>query len=65
MNEKGKEILAKCPNFNRIVNFDYAKDDQITAKLITVYRDYIFKINLEDESEVKSVTEIDYVLGRY
>ncbi len=65
MNEKGKEVLEKCPNFNRIVNFDYAKDDQITAKLITIYRDYIFKVNLEDEQETKSITDIDYVLGRY
>ncbi len=63
--DNNKEVLKKCPNFNRIVNFDYTKDDLITAKIIKIYRDYIFKVDINDIQEMKSVSEIDYVLGRY
>ena len=63
--DNSREILKNCPNFTRIVNFDYAKDDLITAKLIRIYRDYIFKIDLKNAQEVQSVHDIDYVLGKY
>lgn len=65
MVEKEKEVLAHCPNFNRIVNFDYAKEDYISSKLIRVYKDYIFRANINSSEDVKIVTDIDYVLGRY
>jgi len=60
-----KEVLNYCPNFNRIVNFDYAKDDNITSKLIRIYKDFIFKANLNQSEEIKKVSDIDYVLGKY
>ncbi len=60
-----KEVLNYCPNFNRIVNFDYVKEDYISSKLIRVYKDFIFKANIYNREDTKKVTEIDYVLGRY
>jgi len=63
--EKEKEVLAHCPNFSRIVNFDYAKEDYISSKLIRVYKDYIFQANVNNSEDVKVVSDIDYVLGRY
>lgn len=65
MNNNAKEILNYCPNFNRIMNFDYVKDDVITAKLIHIYNDYIFKVNMNSTEEVNEVIHFDYVLGRY
>ena len=62
---KNKEVLNYCPNFNRIVNFDYSKEDYISSKLIQVYKDFIFSSNINNSEEVKKVTDIDYVLGRY
>ncbi len=62
---KNKRIIEHCPNFYRIVNFDYFEDDSITDKLIKIYESYIFNIDLHDEEEVKIVKQIDYVLGKY
>lgn len=60
-----KEVLNYCPNFNRIVNFEYAQDDMISSKLIQVYRDYIFSANIQNSDEVNTVREFDHVLGKY
>lgn len=60
-----KEILKYCPNFNRIVNFDYPSEDAVSKKIIKIYKDYIFGVNLCDSEDIRRVGEIDYVLGRY
>lgn len=62
---KNKEILAICPNFYRIKNFEYFEDDMVTDKLIKIYESYIFKINVTDEFEKDLAKQIDYVLGKY
>lgn len=62
---ENREILKYCPNFHRIVNFDYLKDDKITAKLIRIYKDYIFKVDLNDLTALKEVKDFDRVLARY
>ena len=60
-----KEVLKYCPNFYRIVNFDYTSDDYITEKLISIYEDYIFKIDLANLEDIETATKIDRVLGKY
>lgn len=63
--EGNKEILKYCPNFHKIVSFDYVKEDKITAKLIRIYKDYIFGVNINDANALQEVKEFDYVLNRY
>lgn len=60
-----KAVLQYCPNFYKIVNFDYEEEDFVTDKLFSIYEDYIFKINLGSSEDIESVKQIDYVLGRY
>ena len=57
MNES-KEVLKYCPNFHKIVNFDYLKDDKITAKLIRVYKDYIFSVNINSTEAIQEVKKM-------
>lgn len=60
-----KEVLKYCPNFYRIVNFDYSNDDFITEKLISIYEDYIFKIDLANLEDIEIAKKIDKVLSKY
>lgn len=62
---RNKEVLKYCPNFHKIVNFNYDEADYITDKLVTIYKDYIFKINLNNNESIENVKKIDYVLSRY
>ena len=43
--DKNKAIIDNCPNFYKIINFDYFADDIFTDKLIKIYRMYIFSVN--------------------
>ena len=65
IDNSNREVLNYCPNFNKIVNFDYIEEDTVSAKLIRIYKDYIFHANLQVSEDVKIVSDFDYVLGRY
>jgi len=60
-----KLVLKYCPNFHKIVNFDIDEDDAMSRKLVSIYQDYIFKIDLANVEETKLVMELDKVLSRY
>lgn len=62
---KNKLILTYCPNFYKIINFDYWENDYISEKLITVYEEFIFNININDEDDILRATTIDKALGKY
>lgn len=60
-----KQILDHCPNFYKIVNFDFYEDDNFTASLIKIYREYIFSVNPLDSVSIKKVEQLDIVLAKY
>ena len=63
--DSNKYILDRCPNFYKIVNFDYFEDDKFTDILIKVYRKYIFSINPLNEIELNKCIELDRILAKY
>lgn len=62
---KNKLILRYCPNFYRIINFEYFEDDYLTERLITIYEKFIFGISTTDMEEVNTASMIDKVLAKY
>lgn len=60
-----KDIIALCPNYYKIVNFEYDDEDYISEKLINIYKDYVFKINPLNGEDVINVKQIDNVLNQY
>ena len=63
--KNNKEILKYCPNFYKITNYDFEDEDCISLKLINIYEEFIFNINLNDESEIKKAKELDKILSKY
>ena len=63
--DKSKQIIENCPNFYKIVNFDYFEDDNFTASLIKIYRTFIFSVDPINENDLKKVIELDNVLAKY
>ncbi len=61
----GKEILKYCPNYYNIVNFDFSENDVISEKLISIYKNYIFNIDMQNRNELEKVSELDHVLASY
>lgn len=62
---KNKQILRHCPNFYKIVNFEYFEDDYLSEKLIDVYEDFVFKVDLSKKNEVAKLEQLDIVLNKY
>lgn len=60
-----KEILKYCPNYYNIVNFDFSETDLISEKLINIYKNYVFSINIQNREEIEKVQELDRVLSNY
>ncbi len=60
-----KEMLKNVPNYYKIINFDYEEGDILTEKLIKIYQNFVFNINLYDEDELNKAREFDMVLNKY
>ena len=52
-----KEIIKHCPNFYRIINFEFFEVDKLTEKLIGVYEKFIFSIDAYNPSDLLEITK--------
>lgn len=62
--KKNKIVLEHCPNFYNIKNYEIDSDDYISMKLINIYEDYIFNVDINEEN-IKKIEELDNILGKY
>ena len=60
-----KQIIGLCPNFYKIIEFSPYEDDVISKKLIKLYQQYIFRIDINNPEEVESVINLDKVVSKY
>lgn len=63
--ENKKAILNYCPNFERIINTDFADGDNLSLELVRIYKKYIFKIDLNNLDELSNVKKLDQIMGKY
>lgn len=62
---RNKIIIENCPNFYKIINFDYFEGDYFTINLINVYRKYIFQVDEINEENLAKIRKVDMILARY
>ena len=60
-----KIILKYCPDYYRIINEEFSESDYLTDKVIKVYQDYIFSIDVSDKQGLKSVSNLNKAIARY
>ena len=60
-----KQIIGLCPNFYKIIEFSPYEDDIISKKLIKLYQEYIFRIDINNPEDVESVINLDKVVSKY
>ena len=63
--KKNKKILNYCPNFYKIINFDFFEEDYISEKLINIYKDFIFDIDLNKTEDIEMIKQMDLVINKY
>ena len=65
MNKNNLEIIKCCPHFYTIINFEYYSDDLVSEKLIDVYQNYIFTIDINNPSEIEKIKKLDENMYKY
>lgn len=60
-----KKILKSCPYYDEIVNYEFDYNDKMTINLIDWYKDLIFSCNGDDDSDIKTISQIDRCLYLY
>ena len=60
-----RKILENCPNFDKIVNYEYPYGDVLSKKLIDWYRELIFSANGNNESQLMVINALDKSLYLY
>ena len=60
-----RKILENCPNFDKIVNYEYPYGDVLSKKLIDWYRELGFSANGNNESQLMVINALDKSLYLY
>lgn len=58
-------ILKICPNYYNIIEFNPLIDDEFSKRIIRLYRDFIFKIDINNEEDVIKVKNLDAAVMKY
>lgn len=59
------KILSNCPNYDKIVNYEYEYGDTLSSKLIDWYRELIFSCDGENLNQLRIIYQIDHSLSMY
>lgn len=60
-----KKIISYCPNYYKIINEEFNDDDIVTGKLIQIYSEFVFSINLNRKDEVETLQKINDAINKY
>lgn len=60
-----KMILENCPNYDKIIHYEYPYGDTLSKKLIDWYRDLIFTANSNNKNQLMLIRALDRSLYLY
>ncbi len=60
-----REVIKLCENFYEIINFEAIDGDEMTPKLISLYREYIFVPREKNEDNIKNIVNLDKAMKKY
>ncbi|MEG1015311.1 MAG: hypothetical protein RR228_01930 [Bacilli bacterium] len=60
-----KEILKYLPNYYNIADACFKSSDDISYKLISIYEEYIFSIDITNKEDCIRAKSIDKLMNRY
>lgn len=60
-----KKVLENCPNFEKIIHYEYPYGDIMSKKLIDWYRELIFSADGNNENQLLLIRALDRSLYLY
>lgn len=62
---KNKEILKYCPEYYKIIGNEVLESDPVSIKLIQIFQEYTFIIDVNDEKQRKLLKQFSDALNKY
>ena len=60
-----KEILKYAKNYYKIINEEYYEGDNISYKLIEIYREYLLSIKSLTQNIINKIEKVDNIINKY
>ncbi|NLC48423.1 MAG: hypothetical protein GX758_03580 [Tenericutes bacterium] len=60
-----KVVLKYCPEYYRIINEEFNEFDMMSDKVIQIYQNFIFSIDVTNKLEIKLITQLNKAVVRY
>lgn len=60
-----KEVLKLCPNYYKIINFEFDSDDVLASKIVDIYQEYVLESNVTSEEDKELIKSVDKILNKY
>ncbi len=62
---ENKIVIKYCKDYYRIINEEFNELDLMSDKVIEIYQQFLFSINVRNKSELKIATELNKSVVRY
>ena len=60
-----KVVLKYCPDYYRIINEEFNELDYMSDKIIQVFQQYIFSIDIRNKNDIKKISSLNKAIVRY
>lgn len=60
-----KIILRNCKDYYRIINEEFSENDTMTSKVIQVYQNYIFSIDVKNKQKMSFIKKLNDAIVKY
>ena len=60
-----KKVLTYSPNFYKIIEFKPIEGDEITKSIIKMYKEYIFKVDININENIIEIGKLDEAVSKY
>ena len=62
---KNLEVLKYCPEYYDIVDEEIMEGDTVSIKIIQVFQEYTFSIDISNEKQIKLLKELTIAVKKY
>ena len=62
---ENKIVLKYCKDYYRIINEEFSELDYMSSKVIQIYQNFIFSINVRNKAQLRKAIDLNTAVARY
>ncbi len=63
--KRNKDIVNICKNYYTIVGSEISEKDKVTSKIVRMYSEYVFSLDIVTKREVEKLEHIDNIMLKF